>query len=63
MPDNWGYVLAAYAVAAAAFGGYWRHLVRRARETAALAGARGVRAAAPGARRAPDQASAGGARP
>jgi hypothetical protein len=31
MPDNWGYVLAAYGLAAAALLGYWRHLVRRAR--------------------------------
>jgi hypothetical protein len=62
MPDNWGYVLAAYTVAAVAFGGYWRHLVRRARETAALAGPRAARPAAPAARRAPDQASAGGTR-
>lgn len=31
MPDNWGYVLAAYAIAAAALIGYWRHLARRAR--------------------------------
>ena len=37
MPDHWGYVLAAYGLAAAALLGYWRHLVRRAR---ALAGAR-----------------------
>jgi len=27
VPDNWGYVLAAYAVTALALGGYWRHLV------------------------------------
>jgi hypothetical protein len=31
MPDNWGYVLAAYALAAVALFGYWRHLCRRAR--------------------------------
>ena len=31
MPDNWGYVLAAYGVAALALGWYWRGLVRRAR--------------------------------
>jgi hypothetical protein len=35
MPDNWGYVLAAYGVAAAALLGYWRHLVRRGRALAA----------------------------
>jgi len=31
MPDNWAYVVAAYAVAALAVGGYWRHLAARAR--------------------------------
>jgi len=36
MPDNWGYVFAAYGLAAAALFAYWRSLVRRAR---ALAGA------------------------
>jgi hypothetical protein len=36
MPDNWGYVFAAYAVAAIALGGYWRHISRRLRELAAL---------------------------
>jgi hypothetical protein len=29
MPDNWGYVAAAYAIAAAALFGYWRYLARR----------------------------------
>jgi hypothetical protein len=29
MPDNWGYVLAAYGLAAVTLGGYWRHLSRR----------------------------------
>ncbi len=37
MPDNWGYVFAAYAIAAVALIGYWRRLARRAR---ALTGAR-----------------------
>lgn len=32
MPDNWGYVVAAYAVAAILLGAYWRYLARRARE-------------------------------
>ncbi len=32
MPDNWGYVLAAYAIAVVVLGGYWRSLARRARE-------------------------------
>jgi hypothetical protein len=41
MPDNWGYVAAAYAVAAVAVLGYWRHLCRRAR--ALMAGKRGHR--------------------
>ena len=31
MPDNWGYVAAAYGVAAAALIGYWRYLAARAR--------------------------------
>jgi len=34
MPDNWGYVAAAYAVAAVALIGYWRYLARRARALA-----------------------------
>jgi hypothetical protein len=32
MPDNWGFVAAAYLVAAIALGGYWRRLVRRERD-------------------------------
>jgi len=31
VPDNWGYVFAAYGIAAVALIGYWRHLARRAR--------------------------------
>ena len=31
MPDKWGYVAAAYGVAAVALAGYWRYLVRKAR--------------------------------
>ena len=31
MPDNWGYVLAAYGVAAVVLIGYWRNLSGRAR--------------------------------
>jgi hypothetical protein len=31
MPDHWGYVLAAYGLAAVALLGYWRHLLQRAR--------------------------------
>jgi hypothetical protein len=34
MPDNWGYVAAAYLVAALMLGAYWRHLIRRASELA-----------------------------
>jgi hypothetical protein len=34
MPDNWGYVAAAYAFAALVLGAYWRHLIRRATELA-----------------------------
>lgn len=32
MPDNWGFVLAAYGIAALLLGGYWRHLLRRGHE-------------------------------
>ena len=32
MPDNWSFVIAAYALAALALGGYWRHLVRREKD-------------------------------
>jgi len=34
MPDNWGYVAAAYALAALFLGAYWRRLVRREAELA-----------------------------
>ncbi|MFQ5829212.1 MAG: hypothetical protein ACE5JD_08660 [Candidatus Methylomirabilia bacterium] len=34
MPDNWGFVFAAYGIAAVALIGYWRHLSRRGRELA-----------------------------
>jgi hypothetical protein len=37
MPDNWTFVAAAYALAAAVFGGYWRWLARKERELATLA--------------------------
>ena len=36
MPDNWGFVAAAYAIAALILGGYWRHLLKREQELAAL---------------------------
>ena len=31
MPDNWGFVAAAYGLAALVLGGYWRYLRRRER--------------------------------
>lgn len=36
MPDNWGFVAAAYALAAIVFGGYGRWLRQKERELAAL---------------------------
>ncbi|HEV8585383.1 MAG TPA: hypothetical protein VGT02_10495 [Methylomirabilota bacterium] len=30
--DHWGFVFAAYGIAAVALGAYWRHLCRRERE-------------------------------
>ena len=36
MPDNWGFVAAAYGVAAVVFAGYWRWLRQKERELAAL---------------------------
>ena len=38
MPANWGYVLAAYGLAAVALLGYWRHLARRTRALRRAAG-------------------------
>ena len=32
MPDNWGFVIAAWAIAAAVLGGYWQRLARRERD-------------------------------
>lgn len=32
MPDNWSFVLAAYALTAVVLGLYWRHLVRKENE-------------------------------
>ena len=32
MPDNWGYVVAAYGIAAVALAVYWRRLARRRRQ-------------------------------
>lgn len=36
MPDNWGFVVAAYGLAAVVLVGYWLRLVRRERELSAL---------------------------
>ena len=43
--DHWGFVLAAYAVAAVLLGGYWRRLVQleRALKTPAFRGLGGRR--------------------
>jgi len=43
MPDNWGYVTAAYAFAAFLLGAYWRHLIRRASELDRTRAARRLR--------------------
>lgn len=37
MPDNWGFVAAAYGLAALLLGGHWRWLCRRERELDRLA--------------------------
>jgi hypothetical protein len=51
MPDNWGYVFAAYGLAVLVLGGYWRRLARRERELLRLAervrGLRGRRSPGP----------------
>jgi hypothetical protein len=36
--DHWGFVLAAYGLAAIVVTAYWRHLCRRDRELTTLAG-------------------------
>ena len=36
MPDNWGFVAAAYGLAAVALLLYWRRLARKEREVEAL---------------------------
>jgi heme exporter protein D len=46
MPDNWGYVAAAYALTAVMLAGYWRHLVRRATELTAPRATRRTRQSA-----------------
>jgi hypothetical protein len=41
MPDHWGFVLAAYGLAALVLGGYWRRLIRLDRQLAGTARRRG----------------------
>ena len=36
MPDHWGFVFAAYGIAAVILFGYWRRLIRRGTELSAL---------------------------
>ena len=36
MADHWNFVAAAYALAILVLGGYWRRLVKKERELAAL---------------------------
>ena len=36
MPDNWGFVAAAYGLAVVVFAAYWRWLARRERELSSL---------------------------
>jgi len=36
MADHWNFVAAAYGLAVLVLGGYWRRLVRKEREIAAL---------------------------
>jgi hypothetical protein len=45
MPDNWGFVIAAYALAAVVLGTYWRWLARRERDLLTLAASRNDRGA------------------
>ena len=41
--DHWGFVLAAYGLAAVVLAAYWRHLCRRERELAEGVAARPLR--------------------
>jgi hypothetical protein len=43
MPDNWGFVIAAYALAALVLGGYWRWLARREHDLLTLTASRSDR--------------------
>jgi hypothetical protein len=45
--DHWGFVLAAYGIAAIALGAYWRHLCRRERELTERRGHAAPKAAHP----------------
>jgi CO/xanthine dehydrogenase Mo-binding subunit len=45
MPDNWGFVIAAYALAALVLGGYWRWLARREHDLLTLTASRSDREA------------------
>jgi hypothetical protein len=47
MPDNWGFVAAAYGLAAIVFLGYWRRLGRKEREITALRDDRASRSRPP----------------
>jgi hypothetical protein len=42
--DHWGFVLAAYGLAALVLAAYWRHLCRKERELSELARALAARA-------------------
>jgi hypothetical protein len=43
--DHWGFVLAAYGLAALVLAGYWRYLCRRERELSGLSRAMSTRPA------------------
>jgi hypothetical protein len=45
MPDNWGFVIAAYALVAVVLGAYWRWLSRREHDLLTLAATRSNRGA------------------
>ena len=45
--DHWGFVLAAYGLAAVVLALYWRHLCRRDRELSQIANATAPRAPRP----------------
>jgi hypothetical protein len=47
MPDNWGFVAAAYGLAAVVFLGYWRRLGKKEREITTLRSDRTTRSHSP----------------